>query len=242
MSCMSCLYILKIDPLSVVSFAVIFSHSESSVFTCIIFEWMTRAFQPQEVWGPFSCFGALWVSKCCMVLIFSLSAVCQPDIYSVGRERSFGLIRSGCDSHLLIASHFLNTWSLSTPPSLQPLPFSLWSPESFPCSWNSLPRPWEVRPGWLSTDSPTGESWPQGPHSLKLKPSSLWALCFLSVWPWATDHPPLPSPSPDSSQGPREALRSLWAPAIKVTLMSTHFPGWGPTSRPSVRKVLVFWD
>ena len=31
-SCMSCLYILEINPLSVVSFAIIFSHSESRLF------------------------------------------------------------------------------------------------------------------------------------------------------------------------------------------------------------------
>ena len=33
LSCMSCLYILEINPLSVVSFAVIFSHSEGCLFT-----------------------------------------------------------------------------------------------------------------------------------------------------------------------------------------------------------------
>ena len=33
LSCMSCLYILEIDPLSVVSFAIIFSHSEGCLFT-----------------------------------------------------------------------------------------------------------------------------------------------------------------------------------------------------------------
>ena len=32
-SCMSCLYILEINPLSVVSFAIIFSHSEDCLFT-----------------------------------------------------------------------------------------------------------------------------------------------------------------------------------------------------------------
>ena len=35
-SCMSCLYILKIHPLSVVSFAIIFSHSEGCLFTLVI--------------------------------------------------------------------------------------------------------------------------------------------------------------------------------------------------------------
>ena len=36
LSCMSCLYILEINPLSVVSFAIIFSHSESCLFTLLI--------------------------------------------------------------------------------------------------------------------------------------------------------------------------------------------------------------
>jgi len=36
LSCMSCLYILEINPLSVVSFATIFSHSEGCLFTLLI--------------------------------------------------------------------------------------------------------------------------------------------------------------------------------------------------------------
>ena len=36
LSCMSYLYILEINPLSVVSFAIIFSHSEGSLFTLLI--------------------------------------------------------------------------------------------------------------------------------------------------------------------------------------------------------------
>ena len=36
LSCMSCLYIFKINPLSVVSFAAIFSHSEGCHFTLLI--------------------------------------------------------------------------------------------------------------------------------------------------------------------------------------------------------------
>ena len=35
LSCMSCLYILEINPLSVVSFAIIFSHSEDCLFTLL---------------------------------------------------------------------------------------------------------------------------------------------------------------------------------------------------------------
>ena len=33
LSCINCLYILEINPLSVVSFAIIFSHSEGCLFT-----------------------------------------------------------------------------------------------------------------------------------------------------------------------------------------------------------------
>ena len=36
LSCRSCLYILEINPLSVVSFAIIFSHSEDCLFTLLI--------------------------------------------------------------------------------------------------------------------------------------------------------------------------------------------------------------
>ena len=36
LSCMSCLYILEINPLSVVSFAIIFSHSEGCLSTLLI--------------------------------------------------------------------------------------------------------------------------------------------------------------------------------------------------------------
>ena len=36
LSCMCCLYILEINPVSVVSFAIIFSHSEGCLFTLLI--------------------------------------------------------------------------------------------------------------------------------------------------------------------------------------------------------------
>ena len=36
LSCMSCLYALEINPLSVSSFAIIFSHSEGFLFTLLI--------------------------------------------------------------------------------------------------------------------------------------------------------------------------------------------------------------
>ena len=36
LNCMSCLYILEINPLSVVSFGIIFPHSEGCLFTLLI--------------------------------------------------------------------------------------------------------------------------------------------------------------------------------------------------------------
>ena len=42
LSCMSCLYILEINPLSVVSFAIIFSHSKGSLFTLLIISFAVR--------------------------------------------------------------------------------------------------------------------------------------------------------------------------------------------------------
>ena len=36
LSCMSCLYVLEINPLSVVAFGIIFSHSEGCLFTLLL--------------------------------------------------------------------------------------------------------------------------------------------------------------------------------------------------------------
>ena len=41
LSCMSCLYILEINSLSVVSFAIIFSHSEGCLFAFLMIAWTT---------------------------------------------------------------------------------------------------------------------------------------------------------------------------------------------------------
>ena len=41
---MSCLYILKINPLSVCSFAIIFSHSEGCLFTLLIVSFAVQKF------------------------------------------------------------------------------------------------------------------------------------------------------------------------------------------------------
>jgi len=42
LSCMSCLYVLEINLLSVVSFAVIFSHSEGCLFTLLIVSFVVQ--------------------------------------------------------------------------------------------------------------------------------------------------------------------------------------------------------
>ena len=55
LSCMRCLYILKIHPLTVVSFAIIFSHSEDCLFTLLIVSFaVQKAFKFNQV--PFVCF------------------------------------------------------------------------------------------------------------------------------------------------------------------------------------------
>ena len=44
LSCMSCLYILEINPLPVVSFAIIFSHSEGYFKLYLSFPWLCKSF------------------------------------------------------------------------------------------------------------------------------------------------------------------------------------------------------
>ena len=45
LSYMSCLYILKINPLSVVSFAIIFPHSEGCLFALLIVSFAGKSFK-----------------------------------------------------------------------------------------------------------------------------------------------------------------------------------------------------
>ena len=59
LSCMSCLYILEINSLSVVSFAIIFSHCEGCLFTLVIVSFVVqkllsliRKWQPTPVFLP----------------------------------------------------------------------------------------------------------------------------------------------------------------------------------------------
>ena len=44
LSCISCLFILEINPLSVVSFVIIFSHSEVCLLICLLFPLLCKSF------------------------------------------------------------------------------------------------------------------------------------------------------------------------------------------------------
>ena len=55
-SCMSCLYILEINPLLVVLFAIIFSHSEGCLFTLLSFLCCAKAFTFNQVPLVYFCF------------------------------------------------------------------------------------------------------------------------------------------------------------------------------------------
>ena len=57
LSFMSCLYILEINPLSVVSFAIIFSHSEGCLFTLLIVSFaVQKLFKFNQVPLVYFCF------------------------------------------------------------------------------------------------------------------------------------------------------------------------------------------
>ena len=59
LSCMSCLYILEINPVTVVSFAIIFSHSEVCLFTLFIVSFAVQKLYP---FFPLSFLSPLFVS------------------------------------------------------------------------------------------------------------------------------------------------------------------------------------
>ena len=69
LSYMSCLYILEIDPLSVVSFAILFSHSEGCRFTLLMISFLccAKAFKFKQVPLVYFCFyfhySRRWVIK-----------------------------------------------------------------------------------------------------------------------------------------------------------------------------------
>ena len=49
LSCICCLYVLEINPLSVVSVAIIFSHSEGCLFTLPIVSFAVQVFKFNQV-------------------------------------------------------------------------------------------------------------------------------------------------------------------------------------------------
>ena len=57
LSCMSCLCILEINPLSVVSFAIIFFHSDGCLFILLVVSFIVQKNLHQGIvdWGPFVC-------------------------------------------------------------------------------------------------------------------------------------------------------------------------------------------
>ena len=62
LSCMSCLYILQVNPLSVASFANIFSHSESCLLILFMFSFDNKIFKFNQV--PFVCFYFDYSRRC----------------------------------------------------------------------------------------------------------------------------------------------------------------------------------
>ena len=56
LSCMSCLYILEINPLSVVSLAIVFSHSEDCLFTLLIVSFAVQKLMFNQVLLVYFCF------------------------------------------------------------------------------------------------------------------------------------------------------------------------------------------
>ena len=65
LSCMSCLYIMEGNPLSVVSFAIIFSHSEVCLFIqLIVFFCCAKAFKFNQVPLVYFCFYFHYSRRC----------------------------------------------------------------------------------------------------------------------------------------------------------------------------------
>ena len=56
LNCMNCLYILEINPLSVVSFAIIFSHSDGCLFTLLVVSFAVKKLSSFQVPLVYFCF------------------------------------------------------------------------------------------------------------------------------------------------------------------------------------------
>ena len=83
LSCMSCLYILEINPWSVVSFVILFSHSEGCRFTLLSFLCYAKAFKFNQVPLVYFCFyffySRRWVIRVsCFDLCHQVSCLCFP--------------------------------------------------------------------------------------------------------------------------------------------------------------------
>ena len=80
LSCMSCLYILEINPLSVVSFAIIFSHSEGCIFTLLIVSFAVKKLlsliRSHLFTFVFICYSRRWVREdLALIYIIDCSAM-----------------------------------------------------------------------------------------------------------------------------------------------------------------------
>ena len=73
LSCMSCLYILEINPLSIVPFAIIFSHSEGSFYIAYSLICCAKAFKFNEVPLVYFCFYFNYSKRC---VIEELALIC----------------------------------------------------------------------------------------------------------------------------------------------------------------------
>ena len=82
LSCMSCLYILEINSLSFASFAIIFSHSESSLFTLLIVSFIVQKLRVPFVYFCFYLhYSGEWVIEDLAVVyvfyVFVVSSLCM---------------------------------------------------------------------------------------------------------------------------------------------------------------------
>ena len=83
LSCRRCLYIFEINPLSVASFAIIFSQSEGCLFTLlIVFLCCAKAFKFHQVPFVYFCFyfqySGMWVIEDPAVICRRVFCLCSP--------------------------------------------------------------------------------------------------------------------------------------------------------------------
>ena len=101
LSCMSCLYILEINPLPVISFAIIFSHSEGSLFTLLVVSFAVQKFN--QVPFVYFCFYSITLgggSEKAMSTHSSTLAWKIPWMEEPGRLQSMGSLESNMTEQL----------------------------------------------------------------------------------------------------------------------------------------------